>query len=770
MKALISILFILTFYTLKGNNNQTITGHVTDYKKNDLIAVTVCCFVNDSTFVKGCTTNSKGEFKLEVPQNNKIQRLVFTYLGYKDLVINIQPCQETTIRLGDLIMKKDAIQIHEVTVLGESQVRTEDKLMVYPTKEELRHAYDGFSALDALMIPGLNVNTFDHSVNYMNQNVLFCIDGREATQDEVRDLNAKYIKRVDLYSAGKPEFPQAGTVIDYVMKERDYAGTVAFNANHHLTHLEGDGRVNTQYYQGKSEFAVSASGTYNDYRVKEEGYTQTVYNFPNETITRTLRNLPSEDNAYKLNGYANYIYRDKVQDFYASLRTNHSDSEKDNWNSLQYNNDPTLLTTQEERQMKQFNPGLKLQYTRKLSHNQRLRAELYGSYGNNDYDRWYEHREDETIVDAYRNSTDEESYYGSGKINYTKTFKNRSSLNIDLSQDLTHTDNLNLRGENTYNVSLNKSNTRLNVTYNHRIKNRLNLQARLAGHVSHVKTGDNKVTNYFFTPSIRLSYVYKNHSFEIKGAANSREASNSNRTGDEYRNNEYEITQGNPDLKDYMNYFVNLTHVWNINKHFTWLCFAEFAFNTNYIYKNCYYDESRNSLIWKYKNSGANWGQHYEAAIQWNILPKRLFIRTGLLCNYRKVNIWKTVYHHGLYATGSIVYQYKGFRTLINLLTGPEMIEPQTGYITRNATKLTLNASYSINNWNFAIAYYNPYKAKKRDNLDLGIYQEYSISRKPRISDNYGTITVSYRFNYGKKKHKFDNTEVIDINQTTISQ
>ena len=36
--------------------------------------------------------------------------------------------------------------------------------------------------------------------------------------------------------------------------------------------------------------------------------------------------------------------------------------------------------------------------------------------------------------------------------------------------------------------------------------------------------------------------------------------------------------------------------------------------------------------------------------------------------------------------------------------------------------------------------------------------------------DNIGHFSVSYRFNYGKKKHKFDNTEVIDINQTTISK
>lgn len=770
MKTFISILLIFSFYTLRGNNNQTINGHLTDSEKNNLIAATVRCFVDDSTFVKGTTTNSKGEFKLEISQTDNAHRLVFSYVGYKELVINIQPTKESIVRLGDIVMKKDAVQIHEVTVLAENQVRTEDKLMVYPTKEELRHAYDGYSALDALMVPGLNVNTFDHSINYMNQTVLLCIDGREATQDEVRDLNAKYIKRVDLYPMGKPEFPQAGTVIDYIMKERDYAGTAAFNANHHLTRLEGGGRISTQYFQGKSELAISASGGYNNYRWEDEGYMTNTYNFPDETVVRTLKSLPSDNDAHKLNGYVNYIYRDKVQDFYASLRMNHSDSEEDDWNSLQYNNDPTLLTMQEYQQMKKLNPGLKLRYTRTLPHSQRLRAELYGSYGNNDYNRWYEHREDGTVQDAYQNSTAEESYYGNGKVNYTKTFKNKSSLNIDLSQDFTHTDNLNLRGENTYDISLNKSNTRLNATYNHRIKNRFNLQVRLASHLSYVKTGGNEMTNFFITPSVRFSYMYKDHSFEFQGQATSKEVSNGNRTGDEYRNNEYEITQGNPNLKDYMNYHFSLFHTWNINKNFTWLCFAEFDLNTNYIYKTCGYDTSHSSIIWKVQNSETNWKQHYEAALQWNIIPNRLFVRTGLLYNYSKVNVWKTIYHHGLYAMGGIVYQHKGFRALISTLTAPESIDSQTGKIYHGPTTLKFNASYSIDNWNFGFAYYNPYKAKGRGEIDLGIFQQHTASRKFRISDNYGSISVSYRFNYGKKKHKFDNTEVIDVNQTTISK
>lgn len=762
-------LFLLFFLQVLGQKN-TIVGHLTDNEKNNLIAATVRCFVDDSTFVKGTTTNSKGEFKLEISQTDNAHRLVFSYVGYKELVINIQPTKESIVRLGDIVMKKDAVQIHEVTVLAENQVRTEDKLMVYPTKEELRHAYDGYSALDVLMVPGLNVNTFDHSINYMNQTVLLCIDGREATQDEVRDLNAKYIKRVDLYPMGKPEFPQAGTVIDYIMKERDYAGTAAFNANHHLTRLEGGGRISTQYFQGKSEFAISASGAYNNYRWEDEGYMTNTYNFPDETVVRTLKSLPSDDDAHKLNGYVNYIYRDKVQDFHASLRMNHSDSEEDDWNSLQYNNYSTLLTMQEYQQMKKLNPGLKLRYTRTFPHSQRLRAELYGSYGNNDYNRWYEYREDGIVKDAYQNSTAEESYYGNGKVNYTKTFKNKSSLNIDLSQDFTHTDNLNLRGENIYNISLNKSNTRLNTTYNYRIKNRFNLQARLAGHLSYVKTGSNEVKNLFFIPSIRFSYMYKNHSWNLQGQATSVEVNNANRTGDIYRSNEFEIIQGNPSLKDYMNYHFIFTHTWNINKSLTWMCLAQFDINSNYIYKSCHYDDNYNSLIWTVKNSGINWGQHYEAAIQWNIFPRRLFIRVGALYNYTKVNVWKTIYHHGLYATGAIVYQHDGLRALASLLTAPESIDPQTGVRMYAPTNLLLKLSYNIDNWNIGITYSNPYKAEGRERLDLEGFQHYCISRRSYLTDNYGMFSVSYRFNYGKKKHKFDETEVIDVNQTTISK
>lgn len=103
-------------------------------------------------------------------------------------------------------------------------------------------------------------------------------------------------------------------------------------------------------------------------------------------------------------------------------------------------------------------------------------------------------------------------------------------------------------------------------------------------------------------------------------------------------------------------------------------------------------------------------------------------------------------------------------------MTQPENINNQTGRISQYQVSINMSASYSIDNWNFQISYENPYNRELRENIDLGIYQQSVVSRVPYMYDNIGRIGISYRFNYGKKKHKFDNTEVIDVNQTTISK
>lgn len=770
MKRIIFFQFLTFLFLSLFGKELKIEGHLTNNQKEHLVAATILYFVDDTTFVKGTTTNAKGDFKLEVPQTDKVQRLVFNYLGYKELVMNIQPTKETVIRLGDIIMKKDAVQIHEVTVLGESLVRTEDKLMVYPTKEELRHAYDGYSVLDALMIPGLEVDILNNTLSYLNQNVLLCIDGCQATKEEVKGLNAKYIKRVDVYTMGKPEFPESNCVIDYIMKERDYAGTVSANANHQLTRFNGDGRVTAQYYHKKSEFAVSVSGDYNDFKEKSEENEVTTYHFPEQKIVRTDKSLPSLKQHDNFSTYANYIYRGNIEDFYASFRFNRKVSENDVWNRQFYNTDPVIYTKQENDQSQNINPALQLRYNRTLSNGQHFRAEFYGSFGNNDYTRWYEQRENEKTTNAYRNETEEESFYLKGVINYTKAFKNKSSLSVEFNQNFTHTDNFNLRGENKYDISLDKSNTRILAAYNYRIKNRISIMTRLAAHISNVNTANNRITNCFFTPYMKATYQYKKHSLTLSGTINSQEADNTNRTGDEYRKNEYEIYRGNPELKDYMKYDISLTHSWNISSIFQWIHGGAGYFNSDCIYYNRYFNTEKDAIVREAVNRGKSYILNYFATMKYHIIPQKLIFQGSFAYSFYKVKTTGTIHLHEPYFISKIVFRKNAW--MIDAAFQSKRKGITTGEVKKfhMAPMLRVKVGYNIKQWNFEAAYYNPFRATTRTWLQSEVLTRTNSYRSPYISDNYGYVKVSYRFNYGKKKHKFDNTEVIDINQTTISK
>lgn len=744
-------------------------GRLTDNMRTELSAATVRCFVGDTVFVKGTTTNGKGEFKIDVKQNVVGQCLKFNYLGYKELTVNLPSTSESTIRLGDIVMNSEFVQVQEVTVLGSNRVRTEEKTTIYPTREELRYAYDGYSAIESLMIPGLMVNTISSGMSYLNQAVTLLINGREATQEEVQNLNSKDIKRVDFYSNGRPDYPDASSIIDFVMKERNYAGTVALSGMHYMNVARGNARATAQYFRDKSEIAVSVSDNYRHFREHDDGETATNYMFPAGAITRTEQKLPSLGEHNTLKTYANYIYREKQQDFYASLRFNRNTAGTDSHSSTAYSTSPAPLAKHQVSGSQSISPALQLRYNCLLPSNRKLRTELYASYGNNDYRRSYTYSADGSPVDFYSNSTDENSYYVKARANFSKTFKNRSSVNIDLSQDYTRTDDANMRGGKPADVTLDKTNTRLSLTYNYKIRKKLNLQVKLANHQAYVDTRTGSVTNFFFTPSVKLTYTHKRHTLQLNGSASSVEASIANRTGDEYKINEYETFIGNPGLKDYLRYSASVSYTFDVSSRFSLIGYGSLELNTNSIYRDISYDSERNTFASRYLNRGTSWVQHAELCFQYSIVPQLLYLRSGMLYSYTKSKVWETVYHTNLGGFVNLSCRWRGLFIMASYLSRHEVMNQTTGMLYKNPDYASLEVRYNWNRWYASATYVNPFKAWTDGSLHLRDYSMTYSSRIARMSDNYGMVTVGCRFNFGRKKHKFANMEVEDVNQTTIS-
>ncbi len=746
-----------------------IQGHLIDEKKQDLIAATIRCYINDTLLVIGGVTNSKGEFELKLPCTEQKYKLLISYLGYKETTLVLNPTKEILIRLGEIMMDKTVVQIQEVTVLAQNRINTEDKIMVFPTREQLRHSYDGYSALRMLMIPGLEADPRSATISYHRESVLLCIDGREATREEVQNLNPKDIKRVDFYSQGRPDYPEASTILDYILKERDYLGTIALNARHQLNKPTGSGRGTAQYFEGKSEWAVSVSDSYTHFRNHDEGYTETLYHFPNETIVRTDDELPSLDNNNNLKTYLNYIYKDKLQTFYSSLRMNRSMSENDNWNRQQYNNTSAVLVKQEYKHSVRLNPALQLRYNRTLPKRQGLRLELYGSYGNNDYNRWYEQCTDEVVMSSYANATAEDSWYGKLNCNYSKSFKNKSSVNLTLNQNFTHTNNLNTKEGKNSEIFLNKGNTSFYATYNYRIKKKFNLQASIAEHLSYTTTNGNHVFSSFFIPSLKLSYLHKGHSLKLTGTVRSTETSISNRTNYEYRRNEYEMFVGNPELKDYLLYNAGLNYTWTVNSKWTILSYASLYTSNQQAYGLYYYDDKRKMFVYQNFNGGKCVQQHYELGIQYDLIPQTFSIRTVLIYDNANVTLWKELIHNDLWGTCSLYYMRNGWSFDIRYMSPVNFMNYDSGLKGHLPGKLGFGESYSINNWNIDLHMQTPYKAVSKGCLQQIGYERRSESRTPRVSDHVISLSVNYRFTFGKKKHKFDNSVIQDTNQSIIS-
>ena len=66
------LLFALLFWkTSLFGQELKVQGHLIDENKRDLVAATIRCYMNDTLFMIGGSTNSKGEFELKLPRTEQ---------------------------------------------------------------------------------------------------------------------------------------------------------------------------------------------------------------------------------------------------------------------------------------------------------------------------------------------------------------------------------------------------------------------------------------------------------------------------------------------------------------------------------------------------------------------------------------------------------------------------------------------------------------------------------------------------------------------------
>ena len=281
-----------------------ISGRVIDNSKN---AIPYCNVLlkkaSDTTLVTGATTDTSGNFQLEIKDTGNF-RIVVAYVGYKKLFSNSFSISKGTnqYKAGDIILEPDAKLLKGVQIVAEKPF-IEHKIdrTVFNIENSIISA--GNNGLEVLgKLPGVTVSSDDAIKVRGKPGVLIMIDGRTLYMSEadagnyLKSLDASQIEKIEVITNPSSKYDASGNaVINIILKKNKNLG---FNGQINVSHAQGFygssfGGFNANYRTKKFNFFGNCGGYLNKmYTQKERESTfssgGTPYSIFNDQIHRVF--------------------------------------------------------------------------------------------------------------------------------------------------------------------------------------------------------------------------------------------------------------------------------------------------------------------------------------------------------------------------------------------------------------------------------------------------------------------------------------------------
>ncbi|MGM9712778.1 MAG: outer membrane beta-barrel protein, partial [Prevotella sp.] len=227
MNKLLTALCAMLFCVCTASAQRTITGNVIDRETNEAVMqATVSLLKQDSTFVKGVISDTKGHFSLSVPTNGQYL-LKITSVAYKTLVKPITV--SGTHNLGTIQLAPDAVMLKEAVVNGmAAKVVVKEDTFVY--NAAAYHTPEG-SVVEELIkrLPGAQIDD-DGKITMNGKEVKkILVDGKEFmtgdTETALKNLPTSIIEKVrafdqksDLARVTGIDDGEEETVLDFGIK------------------------------------------------------------------------------------------------------------------------------------------------------------------------------------------------------------------------------------------------------------------------------------------------------------------------------------------------------------------------------------------------------------------------------------------------------------------------------------------------------------------------------------------------------------------------
>lgn len=714
----------------------------------------------DSSFLCGGVSNANGDFVIPCQQKQALMKVSF--VGYKTI------CKLVPIaRIGNVRMQANSYLLKGVTVEAARVVEKVDRQIIFPTKEQVKTASNGYDLLDNLSLPTIIVNRAERKVlSLKGGDVQIRINDVKASMQDVVALQPDEVTKVEFINVPGLKYGDSNldAVINYQVRRRyaGYVGGVSTMQGTKAGFNNSDGYF--KYNVKKSEFSINYSFSYRS--VEERSYESLgTYHLPTgETLHRNYLGYDSPF-LYTTNNVQLGYNLSEPDKYTLNVRLNfyNHNSPVRGMNQLYQESGKANQYLQNNRKMLEQIPSLDIYYSLNMPHDQNLALNLVGTYIGTDYQ--YRMREytfkkspDESVKNApltdysYDATGRKRSLIGEGT--YSKNWK-QMALSVGGQYNISHTDNIYV-GSSNADTELKYSNLYLFTQLQGQQK-WFSYQVGVGATRSSIHQGENGYSKWLFRPQVTLQAKASDRlSFKWSSKITSDIPSLSDLSELRQYSNSFEARDGNSGLKPFTGYNNTLSASWNIPLMSVYLegnwTYYDKPIATSILPEKR--EDGSYLFVSKPKNQKSHDYKHLLLTPEVHLIKDHLDL--NLMCEYQNVKTKGLDYSHefNYFSYGAEIRYMTGNW---NIGYGAYKVEKSFWGEKTNGGEPTSNlaVTYNYKNWQFGVLglfVFYPHGCVYKDELFNKYVQQ---KNKVRLADqgNMLVFAASFNFSHGRRYH-----------------
>lgn len=754
------IVFILCNKTLLAQN--ILSGSITDEFGGPILGATIQVLSVNSKHVGGATTDSTGNFQVE---NLKAGNYVLTVssIGFIKIFLHFE-MPNKSYTLPPTVLKTDNIMLDEVTITSNSFIQKKDHLLIIPNKMQVKHSFSGYDLLYNLMIPGLNVDRKNKKVLSMTGNATLYINGFEADEREIQNLNPKDIERVEYYvlpTNGK--FAGDATSVNYITKTYNTGGYVTLDGCQNIGYLKGDYNLSTKLSHGNTNYSFWTGYTMSSYdEVKTEKREELF--FPEYLIDKqsVLNGTAFCNNQQYVQLKVNNDNKKRSLSASVSVFCNATPNDKQN-GILDYDGYNTQHTESTEgKESKSMRSSAALNGTFYLNSVHQIKVRLNGSYTKNNYRRTYIEKELQSLSDV-----NEDLYSFDAQVSHLFQPNTDNSLYSRVTHFHNITSSL-YSGDYASRQHLWKGETLFQFDYTHQFGKKWILMLSPGASWLNYKLHGHELSSVW---NIRInSWIrYVPDSRQWAGAGFSL---GNNQPDISYLNTSnqtidlYQIKRGNPYLDNTTLYNWFAMYAGQLHHLFGMQCRVWYTMNKHSV-SSTYFLEG-DKLISSYTSDHSFNTANVELSVSSRI-SENMQANVSMKYGYMYVPDKPNLSQDNLSASLDINYFIRSFSVNIYFRSSERLLDEKTLVFSKRPVSYGFSVRYSGKNWIAEAGTENPFTKQShyREYADYGVYR-YNQVQTGRIHQQTAYVRLAYTFDFGKKTSRESNNIDRSINSAIL--